>query len=122
MRFLCRLRLRIGRIEVHKLPVILTCLLGPELFHGEDVLAHQLETGFVLRAMVLHFVDIPAATDPEDETPAGEPVDTGHVLRGYDRVALRDKADTRSDLQRLGRRRSEGQSNKRIIGTIVLAR
>ena len=53
------------RAECDEIAVVFGGLLGPDLLHRLDPLAHQLEAGFELGAVVLHFVLVPAAADPE---------------------------------------------------------
>src|SRR3954447_13726470 len=70
MRLLRRLWPGPDLVEIDHLAVILGLVLGPQRLHGEDALAHQLEAGVIARAVIFHLLDVPAAANAEDETPA----------------------------------------------------
>ncbi len=116
MRPLGRLGVGPDRVEIDHLAVILGLLLGPQRLHRQDALAHQPEAGVVAGAVVFHFLDVPAAADPEDDAAAGELVEAGDAFRGNDRIALGDQADAGAEQQLLGRRRGEGQRDERVVG------
>ena len=110
-------RFRIGpdRVEVDHLAVELGFILGPQGLHGQNVLAHLLEAGLVINAVIVHLLDVPAAADAEDETTARHQVETGDRIGGDDGVALWDQADAGADAK-LGRRRGcVGQDDEGIV-------
>src|ERR1700719_4049472 len=90
IRLLGRLRPSHHRREVDELAVIFGLVLGPDLLHRLDPLAHQLEAGFEDRAMVLDFLGIPAATNAEEKAPARDLIYRGNELCRLDGVTLHD--------------------------------
>src|SRR5262249_29387387 len=63
---------RIGedRIEVHVVTVELRLLLGPDLLHGQGLLAEDRVARLVDGAVILHLVLVPAGPDTQLEAPA----------------------------------------------------
>ena len=93
MRFLCGLRVGPGRAELHHLPVKGRFFLGPERLHGQHPFAQQLEPGFILGTVIVHFLNIPAAANAKNKPPVGHHVQTCDRFCGDDGVALRDQAN-----------------------------
>jgi hypothetical protein len=75
-----------------------------------------LKTGFVTGAVVLHFLDVPASADRENEPAARELVEARHRLGGDDRVALRDEGNAGAEFERARRGRRKRQRHERIVG------
>ena len=115
VRLLRRLRVRPDLVEIDHLAVILGLVLRPQRLHRQDALAHQLEARVVAGAVVFHLLDVPAAADAEHEAAAGELVEAGDLLRGDDRVALRDQADAGAEPQLFRHRGGEGQRDERVV-------
>src|SRR5579859_6568649 len=122
MRFLLGLRIEPNRVEVDELAVEPGLFLGPERLHGEHALAQQLEAGLVLRAVVRHLLDVPAAADRKFEAATRELIEAGDGFRGDDRVVLRHQTDAGPDAKRARRRRREGERDEGIVSVLVAFR
>ena len=103
MRFLLRLGIEPDRIEIDEFAVELRFLLRPQRLHREHALAQELEARVVTRAMILHFLDVPAPADGEHEASAGELIEASYRLRGDDRVALRKERNAGAEFEITGR-------------------
>jgi hypothetical protein len=57
-------------VELHELAMELGLVLGPDLLHGQDSLAHQLEAAGGIGAVVGHLLQVPAPAHPEQEASA----------------------------------------------------
>ena len=117
-------RLRPGhhRIEVDELAVIFGLGLSPDHLHRLDALTRDLVARLEWRAVVRHFLGVPAGADTEQEPPRRYLVDRGHQLRGLDWIALLHQANAGADLQRLRRRGGSDQRDERIHHVVVLLR
>src|SRR5262249_43902948 len=78
MRLLLWLGVKPDRIEIDELAVKFGLLLRPKLPHSQDTLAQQLETRLVAGAVILHFFDVPASADGENEPAARQLVEARH--------------------------------------------
>src|SRR6266849_3731284 len=63
MRLLERLGVAPDGSEIHKLPVILGRLCGPNHLHGLDPLAQHFPAPLKRRAVILHLLGVPAPAD-----------------------------------------------------------
>src|SRR5439155_5223785 len=86
MRLLDGLRPRPERRKADQLALEARLVLGPDPLHGLDTLAEELPAGAEVGAVVLHLLGVPAASDAEQETPAGEEVEGRDLLGGRERV------------------------------------
>src|SRR5215510_8366927 len=98
MRLLGRLRIRIHGREVVVLAVELRLRLGPELFHGQDRLAHLAPAMVEVAAMELYLLAQSAGSDAEEEPPAAEEIEAGDLLGQNKGVPLRHEDDARAEL------------------------
>ena len=79
--------------------MVLDLLLGPDLFHCGDLLAHLFHARGELGTVILDVLDVSAAADAEQKPLAGDLVDRGDELCHLDRVALNDEADAGCQLE-----------------------
>src|SRR4030081_347317 len=66
-------------------------------------------------AVILHFLDVPTATDRENEPAARKLIEAPHRLRGDNRVALRHQRNASAELERARRRRGKRQRDERVV-------
>src|SRR5262245_62122254 len=105
MRLLLRFGMEPDRIEIDELSVKFGLLLRPKLLHRQDALAQQFEARLIAGAVILHFFDVPAAADGENETAARKLVEARHRLGGDHGIALRDERNAGAELERASCRR-----------------
>ena len=87
--------------EIDELTVIFRLCFRPAGFHGLDPLTRQLVAGGEDRAVVRHFLDVPAVADAEQEAAGGNLIDRGDQFRRLDQLALGDQADAGAELKPL---------------------
>src|SRR5580704_17837359 len=104
MRPLPWLRIEPYRIEVDEIAVEFGFFPRPQRLHGQHALAHQFEAGIIAGAVILHLLDVPATTDTEDETAAGELIEACDRLCGADRLVLRHQENAGAEPEAARRR------------------
>ena len=122
MRFLYRLRGTPNLVEVHELAVKLGLLFGPYFLHRQHPLPEHAPSLFEVGAMILHLLGVPAAADAEDESAAGEHVETGYLFCRNDRVTFDNETDAGGHAKFLRRHRGRGQSYKQIVRVPIFLR
>jgi predicted kinase len=76
-------------------------LVGQNLFHRLDLLAHLFEPHRLCGAVIRDFLGVPAAADAEQGTRARDLIDGSDKLSRLDRVALDDEANAGINLEPL---------------------
>src|ERR1700730_18663288 len=99
MRLLHRLGPGHHRWKTDHLAVKFRLVLGPDLLHRLDLLAHLLRAGLVNGAVVFHLFGIPAAADAEQEAALRHLIERGDEVCGLDRVALDHQTDGGAKLE-----------------------
>src|SRR5215469_7476266 len=79
--------------KAYILPVILRDVVLPEHFHRRYIVLDLAPSMLEVAAQDGTFLRIPSSADAEQHAPTGAVVERGHLLRGQDRIALRDQAD-----------------------------
>ena len=97
----------------------LSLFLRPDGFQGLYLFDHFPEACFEYRAVVLHFLGVPAATDAEQKTPARKAVKAGDFLGHGNGVALDDQTNAGADLDGAGDRSGEHEGDERVVGMAV---
>ena len=101
MRFLNRLWQRPHRLKLRKFTVITGFILGPQSFDRFHTISHDLKPSLVNRPVILHFVLVPAGSDPELKSTARNQIQASRFLGCDNRIALSHQADPRSQTQRI---------------------
>src|SRR5262249_34125673 len=108
------------RIEVDVFSVVLGFVLGPDFLHRQDPLAHQSPSSLEVRAVILHFLDVPASPDSKKESTSGKHVHAGDLFCGSDRISLDDRTDSSPEFEFSSRGRGRSQSYERVVSMPVL--
>ncbi len=106
-------------VKIDHVAVIFGLGLGPDLLHRLDPLAHQLEAGLGIGAVIFHLVGIPAAADAEQKAPARDLVDRGDEFRCLDRVALLHQAHAGPELEPGCGDRGGSQRHERVHRVVI---
>src|SRR6056297_605328 len=109
-----RLGPRPARFDLHVLTLERGLVLGPDLFHGQHLLAQDRPARGVRRAVLGHLLLVPAVADAEQEPPARQRIDAGDLLGRVDGVALSDEADAGGDVERAGDRCAGAERHERV--------
>ena len=73
----------------------------------------------VARAVMRHLLLVPAVPDAEQEPTVRDAVETGHLLRRVDRIALRHEADAGGELDLARHGGAGGERHERVVGAPV---
>jgi hypothetical protein len=90
-----------------------------QISHRLDPLAHQLEAGLGVGAVIFHLVGIPTAADAEQKAAVRHLVERGDKFRRLDRVALLHQAHPGSEFEPGHGDRSGGQRHKRVHRVVI---
>ncbi len=122
LRLLDRFRPLPDAVEVDEVAVELGFIMGPDLLHRQNPFAHQRPAPPGIRAVIAHFLQVPAAANPEQKPSTGQLIERGDLLGGGDRVALDDQAHARPEPELGGHHGGSRQGQERVQGVRVLTR
>ena len=95
-------------------------VVRPDLLAGQDVLADHGPALRVGQSVVAHLLHVPAVADAEDEPPARDHVEAGHLLRKPQRIPLGHERDAGGQLDRLRGPGHGGESHELVVAPPVL--